>query len=118
MTGRCESVERVSGVTNSFAIGVMMMTNVPGAAAAEGLAARLAGVPLILYTAHGTAFQDGQSPLARRAFQCLEKLGNSWGHKTVFVNNSDREKCLSLGLVPPEKALTVYNALPASPTGN
>jgi len=42
----------------------------------------------------------------------MERIGNSFGHKTVFVNNSDREKCLSMHLLPTEKACTIYNAIP------
>lgn len=76
------------------------------------LAARLAGVPLILHTAHGTAFQDNQAPLLYRFYAFMELVGNKLGHKTVFVNNSDREKCLSMHLLPTSKAVTVYNAIP------
>lgn len=76
------------------------------------LAARLCKVPLIVHTAHGTAFQAGQPLLKRTAFMALEALGNSWGHHTVFVNDSDRLQCLKLRLVPLRKASTIYNALP------
>jgi glycosyltransferase involved in cell wall biosynthesis len=76
------------------------------------LAAKLCKVPLILHTAHGTAFQDSQGWLQKRTFMILEKLGNAWGDKTVFVNNSDRKNCLQKGLVSEAKAVTIYNALP------
>ncbi|HOU72584.1 MAG TPA: glycosyltransferase [Candidatus Syntrophosphaera sp.] len=76
------------------------------------LAARLCHVPLILHTEHGTAFQEDQPAFQQYFFRQLEKVGNSLGHKVVFVNHSDRENCLSLGLLPEEKALTINNALP------
>ncbi len=76
------------------------------------LAARQLGVPLILHTAHGTPFQQDQPRAQQLMFKRLEKLGNSLGHKTIFVNNSDRENCVSLGLLPPQKAQTIYNAVP------
>ncbi len=76
------------------------------------LAARLCRVPLVLHTAHGTAFQDSQSPLAYRFYTLMEALGNRLGHRTVFVNDSDRLKCLELGLLPANKAVTIFNALP------
>lgn len=76
------------------------------------LAARLLKVPLILHTAHGTAFQENQAPLLKRLYILLERWGNSLGHKTVFVNNSDRERCLAMHLLPSSKAITIYNALP------
>lgn len=76
------------------------------------LAAWLCKVPLILHTAHGTSFQAGQSFWAQRFYMMMERLGNRFCHKVVFVNNSDRENCLRLRLLPESKALTVYNALP------
>jgi len=76
------------------------------------LAARLCKVPLIVHTAHGTAFQESQKPLTYKLFTLLEAWGNRLGHKTVFVNNSDRLKCLELGLLTEKQASTVFNALP------
>ena len=76
------------------------------------LAARLCKVPLILHTAHGTAFQESQKPLAYRFFVLLEDLGNRLGHRTIYVNHSDRLKCLDLGVITEDKATTIYNALP------
>jgi glycosyltransferase involved in cell wall biosynthesis len=76
------------------------------------LAASLLKVPLVLHTEHGTAFQEGQSYLAQKGFMALERFANRHCHKVVFVNNSDRERCLDLNLLPPEKAVSIYNALP------
>ena len=76
------------------------------------LAARICKVPLIIHTAHGTPFQESQSKLKYRFFTFMEAWGNSLGHKTVFVNNSDRLNCLKLGLISEKKAYTVFNALP------
>ncbi len=78
------------------------------------VAATLCKVPFILHTAHGTAFQEGQSWLKKRFFMAVEGLGNLFCHKVAFVNDSDREKCVRLGLLPPEKAITINNALPPS----
>lgn len=76
------------------------------------IAARLAGTPLILYTVHGTSFQDHQSRPARAIFQALEWLGNRFGNKTVFVNNSYRAQALKLRLIEADKAVSIYNAIP------
>ncbi|PKN73274.1 MAG: hypothetical protein CVU50_02985 [Candidatus Cloacimonetes bacterium HGW-Cloacimonetes-3] len=80
------------------------------------LAARLCGVKLIVHTEHGTAFQDSQSPYAYRFYALMEFVGNYIGHKTVFVNNCEREKCLSMHLLPAAKASTIYNAIPPALT--
>jgi len=76
------------------------------------LAARICRVPLIVHTSHGTAFQQDQSPVVYRFFMLMEVIGNFLGHKTIFVNNSDRLKCLAKGLVKDSKARTIYNAIP------
>ncbi len=76
------------------------------------LAARMAGVPLILHTAHGVPFQNGQHPLQYLVYSFLEGLGNKLGHQTIYVNNSDRLSCLKLGLIKDNKALSIFNALP------
>ncbi|MDI9529182.1 MAG: glycosyltransferase [Candidatus Cloacimonadota bacterium] len=87
-------------------------TNTSKAGILGRLAARLCGVPLIIHTAHGVSFQEGQSRLTQKLFQAAEKFGNQLCDWVVFVNNSDRERCLALGLVSPEKAVSVYNAIP------
>lgn len=78
------------------------------------IAARLAHVPLIVHSIHGTAFQPHQSKLVYKGYAYLEKLGNYFSDFTIFVNHSDRLKCLSMGLLPEHKALTIYNALDSS----
>ncbi len=75
------------------------------------LAARLCGVPRIIHTVHGTPFQDRQHPLVQAFYRNMERIGNSLGHRTIFVNNSDRENCLKLGLLTPDKAETIFNAM-------
>jgi glycosyltransferase involved in cell wall biosynthesis len=75
------------------------------------LAARIARVPRIIHTVHGTPFQNHQPPGVQRVFMELEKLGNHFGDVTVFVNHSDRKRCLELNLLPSRKAVTIYNAM-------
>ncbi|MCK9333682.1 MAG: glycosyltransferase [Candidatus Cloacimonetes bacterium] len=82
------------------------------------IAARIAGIPLIVHSIHGTAFQDYQSPLVYRGYMMLEKLANHCSDYSIFVNNSDRLKCLQLGLLPERKAITIYNALRPDVTEN
>lgn len=76
------------------------------------LAASFSHIPLILYTAHGTSFHDDQPLWQQKIYRQLEKCANSWGDYVVFVNNCDRLKYLEMGLVPPSKAITIYNAIP------
>ncbi len=75
------------------------------------LAARICRVPKIVHTIHGTSYQEFQSPGLQRFYMLMEKLGNRLGDFTVFVNNSDREKCLELGLAEASKAFSIFNAM-------
>ncbi len=76
------------------------------------IAARMAGVPLVVHTSHGTSFQPHHPAPLYRLYAFLEKLGNRFGDYNIFVNHSDRLKCLEMGLLPESKAITIYNAMP------
>lgn len=75
------------------------------------IAARLAGVPMVIHTGHGAPFHDLQSALKRRLYMELERFGAWFGDKLVFVNNSQREFYLKHNLLCSEKAVTIYNAV-------
>lgn len=75
-------------------------------------AAWLCRVPLVVHTIHGTAFQEHQPQIVQKLYMLLELLAGRWCHKLAFVNNSDRLKYLSFKLIPPFKAVSIYNAIP------
>lgn len=62
------------------------------------LAARLAGVPLIVHTVHGWSFHDQMSPRLRRVYVLLEKVGRWAGHSMIVVAQPDIEKGLAAGI--------------------
>jgi glycosyltransferase involved in cell wall biosynthesis len=76
------------------------------------LAASFCHTPLILHTEHATSFQMDQPVWQQNLYMRLEKWANRLCDYVVFVNNTDRIKCLDLGLVSPSKALTINNAIP------
>jgi len=76
------------------------------------IAARLAGVPLVIHSSHGTPFQRGQRVVPYVFFVILEWLGGLFCDKVAFVNHSDRLNCVKMGILPEDKAVTIYNALP------
>ncbi len=78
------------------------------------IAARICGVPLIIHTSHGTPFQGDQSLPVQRLYMALERFASRLSHKVVFVNHSDRLRCLDLKIVTPANSITIYNALPPS----
>jgi glycosyltransferase involved in cell wall biosynthesis len=75
------------------------------------LAARLAGVPAILYTAHGFYFHDDMSALKRRLFITLEQFGSWCGHRILCVSDEDRQAALRLGIARPGSIETIYNGI-------
>lgn len=75
------------------------------------IAARIAGTPLIIHTNHGASFLPHQHPLIYRLYMHLDKLASHFCDYVTFVNHSERENYLRLGLVKPEQAVTIYNAI-------
>jgi len=75
------------------------------------LAARIAGVPLIIHTGHGTPFHVGQPIYLQKLYMELEKLGALFCDRMVFVNNCHREFYLEHKMISAQKAVTIYNAL-------
>jgi len=76
------------------------------------MAARLAGVPLIIHSSHGTPFQRGQHISTYLLYVVLEWLAGRFCDFVAFVNHSDRLNCVKMGVIPSDKAVTIYNALP------
>lgn len=59
------------------------------------LAAKLAGVKIIIHTVHGWSFNDCQPYIFRRLFISLERFTGSFTDKLIVVSDYDRQKGLS-----------------------
>lgn len=75
------------------------------------IAARIAGVPLIIHTGHGAPFHYGQSPVTYRFFIEMERLGALFGDQLVFVNQHLNDFYVKHKMITANKAITIYNAL-------
>lgn len=75
------------------------------------LAARLAGVPLVVHTAHGFFFHENMGPLPRRIFQEIERLAGRWTDMLFLQSGEDYQSVLDYGLVPAEKARRLGNGI-------
>jgi glycosyltransferase involved in cell wall biosynthesis len=73
------------------------------------IAARLAGVPKVIHTVHGFSFHPNQPLPFRWLYMLLEAVASHFADRIVFVNHSERRTAIRLGLVPREKAITIYN---------
>ena len=55
------------------------------------LAARIAGVPVVVHTVHGWSFHEGMSPVARAVAVRIERLAARWTSTLVVVADHDAE---------------------------
>jgi glycosyltransferase involved in cell wall biosynthesis len=62
------------------------------------LAARLAGVPVVVHTVHGWSFTPEQPWMVFWFYVCLERLCARWCRALIVVANADREEGLALGI--------------------
>ncbi len=75
------------------------------------LAAKCAGVPVIVHTVHGFAFHD-QEPLWRQIlFRNLERLGSHWCDKMIFISQPLIDWALSDHIVSEEKIVKIYSGI-------
>ena len=62
------------------------------------VAARWAGVPIIVHTVHGWSFHDQMSPARRSLYVALERLGAALSQAEIVVTGRDIEKGLDAGI--------------------
>lgn len=83
----------------------------PVAAVVGRLAARLAGVPLIIYTAHGFYFHEHMRPLARRAVVWVEKLLGRFTDMLLTQSQEDALTAVQERVCPPERVRWIGNGV-------
>lgn len=76
------------------------------------LAARLAGVPVIVHTVHGWSFHAGMPAPAQLAGVALERLAASFSHALVAVTPRDIQKGLRAGIGRPGQYRLIRSAIP------
>ncbi|MBN1812158.1 MAG: glycosyltransferase family 4 protein [Anaerolineae bacterium] len=75
------------------------------------LAARLAGVPVIIHTVHGFYFHDGMHPAARRVFIAIEKIAARCCDAILSQNQEDIATAIREGICPPAKISRLGNGI-------
>lgn len=67
------------------------------------LAARLAGVPVVIHTVHGFYFHDEMHPAAQQAFVAIEKIGAWCCDAILSQNQEDIATAVREGICPSDK---------------
>jgi glycosyltransferase involved in cell wall biosynthesis len=76
------------------------------------LAARLAGVPVIVHTVHGWSFHERMPARVRRMYILLERLAAGFTDAAIVVARPDIEKGLREGIGRPEQYHLIRSAIP------
>ncbi|MBN1147316.1 MAG: glycosyltransferase family 4 protein [Anaerolineales bacterium] len=76
------------------------------------LAARLAGVPVIVHTVHGWSFHDYMSPLLRSTYILLERWTASFSDALIAVAERDIQKGLQAGIGKEGQYHLIRSAIP------
>jgi glycosyltransferase involved in cell wall biosynthesis len=90
----------------------------PVASLVGRLAARLAGVPLILYTAHGFYFHERMSPPARALHIGIERLFGRWTDFLFTQSGEDAATAVAERIMPAGKVEAIGNGVVLSDFAN
>ncbi len=75
------------------------------------LAAKCAGVPIIVHTVHGFAFHDREPAWRQILFRNLERLASRWCDKMIFISQPLIEWALRDRITGREKILKIYSGV-------
>jgi len=89
----------------------VLHVHTPIAALIGRLAGRLAGIPLIVYTAHGFYFHEEMSQLKYRFFVALELLGGKFTDLLFTQSSEDAESAVFEGIAPRQNVLVIGNGV-------
>lgn len=79
------------------------------------LAARLAGVPVVVHTFHGHVFHGYFGPRKTRVFIALERLAARGSDVILTVSDRLRDELIGYGIAPAEKIRVLPLGLPLAP---
>jgi glycosyltransferase involved in cell wall biosynthesis len=75
------------------------------------LAARLASVPVILFTAHGWSFTEGRTRWKQRLLALVERLTARLTDRIICVSEYDRQLAMKFKVGRPDQLVTIHNGL-------
>jgi glycosyltransferase involved in cell wall biosynthesis len=86
-------------------------THTPKAGLIGQLAARFAGVPVIVNTVHGYYFHEHMHPIARRFYIALEKIASRCSDVILSQNAEDIQTAVTEGICQPQKLKFLGNGI-------
>mgnify|MGYP005845701429 CR=1 FL=1 len=75
------------------------------------VAARVAGVPVIIHTEHGAVYHDNQNPLARALYINVERVMRRITHHLLFLTESEMEHAVRCGIATRSQARWIGNGI-------
>jgi glycosyltransferase involved in cell wall biosynthesis len=75
------------------------------------LASRLAGVPVVIFTAHGFVLNEPLGFLKKSIFHAIEHIGGILSDLIITVSEKDRQLAISCGIMKPGKVVRIHNGL-------
>ena len=76
------------------------------------IAARLAGVPIVIHTVHGFAFHEGSSRAKIGFYAFLEKIAGYCCDRIITVSHFHKQWALDLQIAPDAKLKAIPNGIP------
>jgi len=89
----------------------VMHVHTPIAALLCRIAARMAGVPVKIYTAHGFYFHDHMRPWLRTALIWLERIGGACGDFIMTVSGEDEQTAIREKIARAGRVETILNGI-------
>ena len=75
------------------------------------IAARLAHVPVVIYTAHGFYFHDNMPVVKRKAFIAVEKLGGRFSDYIFTQSREDYDTAVTTGIIAKDRIMAIGNGV-------
>jgi glycosyltransferase involved in cell wall biosynthesis len=79
------------------------------------MAARSAGVPIIVHTLHSLVFHEYEKAWKNTLYIALKKLCAPWTHSFISVNQKTLDGALAQGIGTPEKHIKIFSGMDLAP---
>ncbi|MCU3875328.1 glycosyltransferase family 4 protein [Enterobacter hormaechei subsp. xiangfangensis] len=75
------------------------------------IAAKLAGVPIVIHTVHGFSFESTNNKAISFVYKFVEFVSAFFSDRIICLHNEDKKKCINILKVPKEKICILPNGV-------